>query len=264
MSYTFLLERGAESSAECFSDIEPFVRSRLNHTAEKSCCNANRTGSCPGSRSGMTCEPSTADRGAESSTSSAGGSPVKTSAQPEKVQGSTANGPDCGPRWPGSLARYDPDSRSWRTRQCLLLGGLEEFSETFPRWGSMRDGELFRQPTPVLRTCGKESGFWPTPVSSDTCNRNTKYAQGGTPLSYAVRLWPTPKNRDWKGATNREKGFETVANLDGGDGKPIGGSLNLTWVEWLMGWPIEWTALRPLEMARFRQWRHSHGEFWRG
>jgi hypothetical protein len=26
-----------------------------------------------------------------------------------------------------------------------------------------------------------------------------------------------------------------------------GGKLNPTWVEWLMGWPMEWTDLKPLE-----------------
>ena len=26
-----------------------------------------------------------------------------------------------------------------------------------------------------------------------------------------------------------------------------GGKLNPTWVEWLMGWPLEWTDLKPLE-----------------
>jgi hypothetical protein len=31
------------------------------------------------------------------------------------------------------------------------------------------------------------------------------------------------------------------------------------WVEWLMGWPIGWTDLRPLETVRFQQWRASHG-----
>jgi hypothetical protein len=39
----------------------------------------------------------------------------------------------------------------------------------------------------------------------------------------------------------------------------VGGQLNPTWVEWLMGWPIEWTGLEPLEMDRFRLWRRSHG-----
>ena len=29
--------------------------------------------------------------------------------------------------------------------------------------------------------------------------------------------------------------------------------------EWLMAWPIGWTALKPLAMDKFRQWRRSHG-----
>jgi hypothetical protein len=36
--------------------------------------------------------------------------------------------------------------------------------------------------------------------------------------------------------------------------RPLGGPLNPTWVEWLMGWPIEWTDLEPLEMDRYQQW----------
>ena len=28
--------------------------------------------------------------------------------------------------------------------------------------------------------------------------------------------------------------------------------------EWMMGWPIGWTALQPLETARFQQWRSAH------
>jgi hypothetical protein len=39
-----------------------------------------------------------------------------------------------------------------------------------------------------------------------------------------------------------------------------GGKLNPTWVEWLMGWPMTWTALQPLETAKFQQWLRSHGK----
>jgi hypothetical protein len=38
-----------------------------------------------------------------------------------------------------------------------------------------------------------------------------------------------------------------------------GGQLNPEWVEWLMGWPIGWTALNPLGMDRFREWLQQHG-----
>ena len=40
-----------------------------------------------------------------------------------------------------------------------------------------------------------------------------------------------------------------------------GGSLNPMWVEWLMGWPLGWTDLKPLETDKYPQWRHSHGGF---
>jgi DNA (cytosine-5)-methyltransferase 1 len=33
-----------------------------------------------------------------------------------------------------------------------------------------------------------------------------------------------------------------------------GGKLNPDWVEWLMGWPIGWTDLRPLAMDKFLPW----------
>ena len=40
-----------------------------------------------------------------------------------------------------------------------------------------------------------------------------------------------------------------------------GGALNPDWVEWLMGVPIEFTALKPLEMARFQSWLQAHSAF---
>jgi hypothetical protein len=48
----------------------------------------------------------------------------------------------------------------------------------------------------------------------------------------AAKMWGTPNSRDWKGT-----GF------DGQLGTQIGGQLNPTWVEWLMGFPLGWTDL---------------------
>ena len=31
--------------------------------------------------------------------------------------------------------------------------------------------------------------------------------------------------------------------------------------EWLMGWPLGWTDLKPLEMDKFLLWQNSHGKF---
>ncbi|KJH67258.1 hypothetical protein UF16_11095 [Chromobacterium violaceum] len=40
------------------------------------------------------------------------------------------------------------------------------------------------------------------------------------------------------------------------------GQLNPEWVEWLMGWPIGWTGLKPLGMDKFREWQRQHGPAW--
>lgn len=225
---------------------------------------------------------------------------VRTLAQRERAQVSRVSDPACGWKWPASFVKYDPASRSWKTRQSSLLGGLESFSETWPRWGSMLDGECLALTTPAPLTSATASGSWPTPTRrdwrSESCSQ--EYADKrngesrGKPLAWAVR-WPTPHGFSKDGKSNGPSGnelgravnrsFPTPVStsptggrkgLDGGahararlvedHGEEamrelIGGSLNPTWVEWLMGWPIEWTALKPLETARFRRWRRSHG-----
>jgi hypothetical protein len=40
----------------------------------------------------------------------------------------------------------------------------------------------------------------------------------------------------------------------------VGGPLNPTWVEWLMGWPLGWTDCAASATDKFQQWLLSHGE----
>jgi hypothetical protein len=40
-----------------------------------------------------------------------------------------------------------------------------------------------------------------------------------------------------------------------------GGQLNPSWVEWLMGWPIGWTDLKPLVTGKFRSVQPWHSLF---
>ena len=42
------------------------------------------------------------------------------------------------------------------------------------------------------------------------------------------------------------------------------GQLNPDWVEWLMGWPIGWTDLKPLAMDKFALWHRLHGKHFTG
>ncbi len=236
MSYTYLQEQGEESSAECFSDIPQYVLSRLNLTAEKSCSNGNGMESCQSSQSGTMYAPSTEHPGEEELTSSVGDSLAKTSQVLGKEPALTESEAECGGTWQESLARYDQDTSSWKTHQHSLFGGLEEFLETWPQWGMMLDGELLGQIHAVTTTRETASGLLPTPIATD-----------------------------WKGGTTairKDNGRERLDQWR--DYVKIKYAMTYphpTHSELRMGWPIEWTDLKPLEMDRFRQWRQKHSKY---
>ena len=86
------------------------------------------------------------------------------------------------------------------------------------------------------------------------------------------RTFPTPTSRDWKGGYKTEsltrkdgksRAMDALPNaiLDGKGVETSGGHLSPMWVEWLMGWPIGWTACEPLATVRFQQWQQLHGMF---
>ena len=189
------------------------------------------------SRYGMTCEPLTASRGEDLLTWFRAGFPARASASQERALESTEPAAECGPRWRGSLAKYDPDTSSWRTAQLSLLGDLDESSVTWPRSGSMRSGVCWERTTLERPTSVSESGLWPTPTVCGNYNRKGASATSGDGLATAVRMGGTQ-----------------------GDCLPqqVGGPLNPPWVEWLMGWPIGWTDLKPSAMGRFQEWQRQH------
>jgi hypothetical protein len=88
--------------------------------------------------------------------------------------------------------------------------------------------------------------YWPTPMNSDWKNMDT--ANQNT-LSKAVKMWPTPAARDYKGARKPEtmaktgRNPETNSLPDSVEFKGESGRLNPTWVEWLMGFPLDHTDL---------------------
>ena len=78
--------------------------------------------------------------------------------------------------------------------------------------------------------------------------------QKGMPISLndQVRhpnlMWPTPTARDYKGQNSmkhiNEKPRHNSQLPNALRKEGIIGSLNPTWVEWLMGYPIGWTDLK--------------------
>ncbi len=219
-----------------------------------------------------------------------------------------------GPKCSESFAAYDPASSSWKMSQGTFPWDSGEFSETWPRAGSMRSGTVFRHlpsaplteeigcsllPTPAAQEPGwknievvdkngnppehpnqrfydKTSGrlvqkglsqvirMWPTPRVFDSQQRGnargfpgslasevnlrqwrTPLASDGTKqghgnLAHQVKRWPTPKasasGPDYARRSREGSGGDDLATV-------VGGQLNPTWVEWLMGFPPGWTDL---------------------
>jgi DNA (cytosine-5)-methyltransferase 1 len=140
---------------------------------------------------------------------------------------------------------------------------LSACSLTLPKWGSMRDGVLSELLMLEHRTAENDAGLWPTPTVCGNYNRKGASAQSGDGLATAVKTWPTPTVNDSKNCTLPPSQVKHD-NIPGAllrDGEKAGGALNPTWVEWLMGWPLGWTDLKPLATGKFRNVPPKHGVF---
>nr|WP_290034281.1 hypothetical protein [Acinetobacter pittii] len=106
--------------------------------------------------------------------------------------------------------------------------------------------------------------MWPTPKASDWNKRGNVSPHPRNGLPGAVINFPTPTASDankWSNeslaerkAKGRQIRLNTAVSPEGGNG----GRLNPNWVEWLMGWPIGWTDLKPLETDKFQSWLQAH------
>ena len=97
---------------------------------------------------------------------------------------------------------------------------------------------------------------WPTPTVCGNYNRKGASATSGDGLATAVAKFATPLARDWR------SGKASQATHDRNSrplSEQIGGSLNPTWVEWLMGWPIGWTDLKLSGTDKCRDVRQKRG-----
>ena len=129
----------------------------------------------------------------------------------------------------------------------------------------MPGGPRYKPTSLQVMVKGIEQRYWPSPCAGDaTGSRGTKGKdrpdEGG--LAKAVKVYPTPQASDWKGPDVARVENRT-GNRHSGDDLPtqVGGQLNPMWVEWLMGFPLGWTALDASETPSSRRsQRGSCGE----
>jgi hypothetical protein len=229
----------AEYSEANYLDGDPCAPWKSTPFAADDSCSAKMKDTFHHSPFGTMYVPSADSSGAELLTWFLAAFPAKTSAQPAVAQDSTERAADYGWNLPGSFAKFDPATSSWKTRQCSLAGDSIEFLETWPAWGSMQSGECLERPTLAPTTSEREYGYWPTPQASDSMRARMRvesfqkvHADSRGGRSYLARVLA------------HEFGLSQSAEF----------------TEWLMIWPEGWTDLKPLAMDKFQEWLQQHGK----
>jgi len=298
MSWLFSQALVEEFSEAICLDGEQSVQSSGNNTPQAYCAPDKMTGFSRLSRFGMTYKVFEENRGEELLTLYLAGFHAKIFQPQGGGLALTENEAECGEKWRGSFVKYSLDSCSWKTHQCSLLGDLDEFLETWPQWGLMRNGECWEQQTLAQTTRGTGFGLspnnetffhtpcttgldggsnsrkalkkrlLPTPDASQRgptkdYNPQAKSQSGRTLQSFAAKF-PTPQSNDAKNAIVRHRTKSLQVMLGGtiatDNPELIGGQLNPMWVEWLMGWPLGMTDLKPLEMDKCLSVQQQPGE----
>lgn len=213
------------SQADC-TDGTSSQQSKSSDTISMSSSNAKTMVPSIRSQSGMTLERSTGDRFVDTWISSQQGSPVNRLVKQDNDFVETILG-IFGLKPYELLGRFDRSSSSWKmSLNYCLLDTSHKWPGTWFRAGTILDGECYRLPKWERHICEIAYGLLPTPVASD---------------------W---KSTGAKAEQNRRS--PQIAAL-------VGGYVHPEYLEWMMGWPIGWTALDPLEMDRFQEWLDLHG-----
>lgn len=177
----------------------------------------------------------------------------------------------CGPRPQMSFAQYSLNPFCLKTCQDLFPAVILEPSlVTWPRWGMWGGGELLELETVERPTSVTGSGLWPTPRASEIAAGasmetvgNIKKPLGNLEELVYQRTWPTPVANDAKNHTMppAAESWDSIPGEIIRGGFAIQGMfLNPEWVEWLQGWPMGWTGLKPLATDNVAQWLDAHGK----
>lgn len=126
------------------------------------------------------------------------------------------------------LAKHNRTFVFGKTLQQSPLKDLKRSSPLLTRWGITQGGECLSAQATVRTT--KESGcsLLPTPTSHNAKEGN----------------YPAEHTRNTRSLAAQ-----------------IGGKINPEWNEWRMGWPINHSALSPLETGSRQAWLRLHGKF---
>lgn len=181
------------------------------------------------------------------------------------------------------MATSGKSSETWPRRGMMLDGNvypvsMSEQATSEEESGSSDDSNGDECETPQICSNANAAANRGVPnvtpiTTSATASEADKMTSTNTekyPVSFkrGQRVWPTPTVNDSKNTAGKEQFNRNSLPLnaavcvdDGGNLilQNLGKLMNPNFCEWLMGWPVDWTGLRPLETDKYQQWLRLHG-----
>jgi hypothetical protein len=132
-----------------------------------------------------------------------------------------------------------------------LMERMKKYGRTGSKVHMKLSTKVQTGPTPAARDCKGAN-------SREHCETNgtgrKHMDQLANVVAYPDLRFATPQARDFRtGSTERWDNPERSRNLN----DQIGGQLNPTWVEWLMGWPLFWTTLDVDVKPYYNAWHEA-------
>jgi hypothetical protein len=148
----------------------------------------------------------------------------------------------------GWLKRFDPVSFSWKMSRGLSASHCQKYARNFPSSGIVLNGLLFQLPEWELLTSGDGGSClrYPTLMKTDAtagavlCNDDTYFKRKNS--------WRKINRKGTEGSLSLARYVQLIDQNGELMPQPTTGKLNPKWLEWFMGFPINWTQLKHLEM----------------
>ncbi len=160
-------------------------------------------------------------------------------------------------------------------------GGAACLATDAENWATPSSHERTQTPRQVDHgiQLANQTAAWATPTSRDhkdgNCDltkvpvnsllgRQVLAATGQESQKGSSQRWATPDQRSYhaQGSFHNPKAQSSQLAVMVQKGNPKK-RLNPLFVEWLMGWPIGWTAFEPVATESFLSWRLTHSELLR-
>jgi len=155
------------------------------------------------------------------------------------------------------LAQLDPTNSTWKMSPQLKATDLKRYSKTWPSWGMTVGGCAYEHPMSG-RTITATDGFAfvATPTTKANQLMPSMMKHPGC-VNLAKLMLPTPTAHNAKEGGYPAEGTRNTPSL----AWVIGGKINPQFTEWMMGFPLDFTALKQSETRKSRSKRQSRTDY---